>query len=89
MYCKKLWRDERYEEYAKIKGLNIFHLIQILLQLNLVINLSKNSLKTSWKRSNCKRFNWYGQNAIRITIGRNEQNTKVFEQLDEVLENLK
>jgi histidinol-phosphate aminotransferase len=31
----------------------------------------------------------YGQNAIRITIGRNEQNTKVFEQLDEVLENLK
>ena len=27
----------------------------------------------------------YGQNAIRITIGRNEQNTKVFEQLDEVL----
>lgn len=31
----------------------------------------------------------YGQNAIRITIGRNEQNTKVFEQLDEVLEKLK
>ena len=31
----------------------------------------------------------YGQNAIRITIGRNEQNTKVFEQLDKVLENLK
>ena len=31
----------------------------------------------------------YGQNAIRITIGRNEQNTRVFEQLDEVLENLK
>jgi histidinol-phosphate aminotransferase len=31
----------------------------------------------------------YGQNAIRITIGRAEQNTKVFEQLDEVLENLK
>lgn len=31
----------------------------------------------------------YGQNAIRITIGRNEQNTKVFEHLDIVLENLK
>ena len=31
----------------------------------------------------------YVQNAIRITIGRNEQNTKVFEQLDEVLEKLK
>ena len=31
----------------------------------------------------------YGQNAIRITIGRNEQNTKVFAQLDEVLEKLK
>ncbi|MBY0540561.1 MAG: histidinol-phosphate transaminase [Campylobacterales bacterium] len=31
----------------------------------------------------------YGQNAIRITIGRAEQNTKVFEQLDEVLEKLK
>ena len=31
----------------------------------------------------------YGQNAIRITIGRNDQNTKVFKQLDEVLENLK
>ena len=31
----------------------------------------------------------YGQNAIRFTIGRNEQNTKVFEQLDEVLEKLK
>ncbi len=31
----------------------------------------------------------YGQNAIRITIGRNEQNTKVFEQLDDVLEKLK
>ena len=31
----------------------------------------------------------YGQNAIRITIGTNEQNTKVFKQLDEVLENLK
>ena len=31
----------------------------------------------------------YGQNAVRITIGRNEQNTKVFEQLDEVLEKLK
>lgn len=31
----------------------------------------------------------YGQNAIRITIGRNDQNTKVFNQLDEVLENLK
>ena len=31
----------------------------------------------------------YKQNAIRITIGRNEQNTKVFAQLDEVLEKLK
>jgi histidinol-phosphate aminotransferase len=31
----------------------------------------------------------YRQNAIRITIGKNEQNTKVFEQLDEVLEKLK
>ena len=31
----------------------------------------------------------YGQNAIRITIGTNEQNTKVFSVLDEVLEKLK
>lgn len=31
----------------------------------------------------------YGQNAIRITIGTNEQNTKVFKMLDEVLEKLK
>ena len=31
----------------------------------------------------------YKQNAIRITIGTQEQNTRVFKQLDEVLENLK
>jgi len=31
----------------------------------------------------------YGQNAIRITIGRADQNTKVFNQLDDVLEKLK
>jgi histidinol-phosphate aminotransferase len=31
----------------------------------------------------------YGQNAIRITIGRADQNTKVFSQLDDVLEKLK
>ncbi len=31
----------------------------------------------------------YGQNAIRITIGTNEQNTRVFKMLDEVLEKLK
>lgn len=31
----------------------------------------------------------YGQNAIRITIGTKEQNTKVFKMLDEVLEKLK
>ena len=31
----------------------------------------------------------YGLNAIRITIGTNEQNTKLFKLLDEVLEELK
>ena len=31
----------------------------------------------------------YGLNAIRVTIGTNEQNTKLFKLLDEVLEELK
>ena len=81
----------RYEEYAKAKGFEYIpsytnfitikfgdkfvskEVAQKLLEVGVIV----------------RDLTGYGQNAIRITIGRNEQNTKVFEQLDEVLENLK
>ncbi|WP_368029109.1 histidinol-phosphate transaminase [Arcobacter sp. s6] len=81
----------RYEEYAKAKGFEYIpsytnfitikfgdkfvskEVAQKLLEIGVIV----------------RDLTGYGQNAIRITIGRNEQNTKVFEQLDKVLENLK
>ncbi|MDZ7818418.1 MAG: histidinol-phosphate transaminase [Aliarcobacter sp.] len=81
----------RYEDYAKSKGFEYIpsytnfitikfgdkfvskEVAQKLLEVGVIV----------------RDLTGYGQNAIRITIGRNDQNTKVFEQLDEVLENLK
>ncbi|ADG92094.1 histidinol-phosphate aminotransferase [Arcobacter nitrofigilis DSM 7299] len=81
----------RYEEYAKSRGFEYIpsytnfitikmgdkfvskEVAQKLLEVGIIV----------------RDLTGYGQNAIRITIGTNEQNTKVFSVLDEVLEKLK
>jgi histidinol-phosphate aminotransferase len=89
--AKNFEEMKRYEEYAKSKGFEYIpsytnfitikmgnrfvskEVAQKLLEVGIIV----------------RDLTGYGQNAIRITIGTNEQNTKVFSVLDEVLEKLK
>uniref|UniRef100_UPI0040483996 histidinol-phosphate transaminase n=1 Tax=Aliarcobacter sp. TaxID=2321116 RepID=UPI0040483996 len=81
----------RYEDYAKSKGFEYIPSYTNFITIKFGDKfVSKEVAQKLLERGVIVRdLTGYGQNAIRITIGRNEQNTKVFEQLDQVLENLK
>ena len=81
---------KRYEEYAKKKGFSYIDSFTNFITLKFEDKyISKDVAQNLLEKGIIVRdLTSYGLNAIRITIGRNEQNTKVFEVLDEVLENL-
>ena len=81
----------RYEEYATAKGFEYIPSYTNFITIKFGDKfVSKTVAQKLLERGVIVRdLTGYGQNAIRITIGTNEQNTKVFKQLDEVLENLK
>lgn len=81
----------RYEEYAKERGFEYIPSYTNFITIKFGDKfVSKVVAQKLLERGVIVRdLTGYGQNAIRITIGRNEQNTKVFAQLDEVLEKLK
>ncbi len=88
---KNFQEMKRYEEYAKSKNFEYIPSYTNFITIKFGNKfVSRNIAQKLLERGVIVRdLTGYGQNAIRITIGRNEQNTKVFEQLDEVLENLK
>jgi histidinol-phosphate aminotransferase len=81
----------RYEEYAKAKGFEYIPSYTNFITIKFTDKFVSKQVAQKLLEVGVivRDLTGYGQNAIRITIGRNEQNTKVFEQLDEVLENLK
>ena len=81
----------RYEEYAKSKGFEYIPSYTNFITIKFADKFVSKEVAQKLLEVGVivRDLTGYGQNAIRITIGRNEQNTKVFEQLDEVLENLK
>lgn len=82
---------KRYEEYAIKKGFSYIDSYTNFITLKLEDKfISKDVALELLQRGVIVRdLTGYGVNAIRITIGRNEQNTRVFKVLDEVLEILK
>ena len=89
--AKNFEEMSRYEEYAKARGFEYIPSYTNFITIKFGDKfVSKVVAQKLLERGVIVRdLTGYGQNAIRITIGRNEQNTKVFEQLDEVLEKLK
>ena len=81
----------RYEEYAKSKGFDYIESYTNFITIKFGDKfVSKVVAQNLLQRGVIVRdLTGYGVNAIRITIGSNEQNTKVFKVLDEVLEELK
>jgi histidinol-phosphate aminotransferase len=77
----------RYEDYAKAKGFEYIPSYTNFITIKFGDKFVSKEVaqKLLEKGVIVRDLTGYGQNAIRITIGRNEQNTKVFEQLDQVL----
>lgn len=89
--AKNFEQMKRYEEYITKKGFEYIpsytNFITILFADKFVSKeVAQKLLETGVI---VRDLTGYGQNAIRITIGTQDQNTRVFKQLDEVLENLK
>ena len=82
---------KRYEEYALEKGFSYIDSYTNFITLKLEDKfISKDVAQELLQKGVIVRdLTGYGVNAIRITIGTNEQNTRVFEVLDEVLNNLR
>ena len=82
---------KRYEEYANEKGFGYIDSYTNFITLKFGdLYSSKKVAQELLERGVIVRdLTGYGVNAIRITIGSNDQNTKVFNVLDEVLEKLK
>lgn len=89
--AKNFEEMSRYEDYAKERGFEYIPSYTNFITIKFGDKfVSKVVAQKLLERGVIVRdLTGYGQNAIRITIGRNEQNTKVFAQLDEVLEKLK
>lgn len=89
--AKNFEEMKRYEEYAKAKGFSYIESYTNFITLKFEDKYSsKEVAQTLLQRGVIVRdLTSYGVNAIRVTIGSNEQNTKVFKVLDEVLEGLK
>ncbi|AXH13911.1 histidinol-phosphate transaminase [Malaciobacter mytili] len=81
---------KRYEDYAKTRGFSYIPSYTNFITLKFDDKyISAEVAQSLLKRGIIIRdLTSYGVNAIRITIGRKEQNTRVFEVLDEVLESL-
>jgi histidinol-phosphate aminotransferase len=76
----------RYEEYANSKGFKYIPSYTNFITMYLDGYVSKDIAQALLERGVIVRdMTGYGFNALRITIGTNEQNTKVFQVLDEVL----
>jgi len=82
---------KRYEEYAKQKGFEYIDSYTNFITLKFADLYSSKEVAQSLLELGVivRDLTGYGINAIRITIGSNNQNTKVFKVLDEVLEKLK
>jgi histidinol-phosphate aminotransferase len=79
----------RYEEYAKAKGFKYIPSYTNFITMYMDGYSSKEVAEALLKKGVIIRdMTGYGFNAIRITIGTNEQNTKVFEVLDSVLKQI-
>jgi len=88
--AKNFEQMKRYEDYLTNKGFEYIpsytNFITIKFKDNLVSKeIAQNLLK---KGMIIRDLTNYGLNAIRVTIGTNEENTKLFKLLDEVLEEL-
>jgi len=81
---------KRYEEYLTNKGLEYIPSYTNFITIKFKDKfISKDIAQMLLKKGMIIRdLTNYGLNAIRITIGTNEQNTKLFKLLDEVLEKL-
>jgi histidinol-phosphate aminotransferase len=81
----------RYEDYAKAKGFEYIPSYTNFITIKFGDKFVSKEVAQKLLETGVivRDLTGYGQNAIRITIGRAEQNTKVFAQLDQVLENLK
>lgn len=82
---------KRYEEYAKSKGFDYIDSYTNFITLKFGDKFSSKEVASELLRRGVivRDLTGYGVNAIRITIGSDKQNTRVFEVLDTVLENLK
>ena len=81
----------RYEEYSKQKGFEYISSYTNFITIKFANQYSSKQVAQALLERGViiRDLTGYGVNAIRITIGTNDQNTKVFKQLDEVLEKLK
>ncbi len=89
--AKNFEEMSRYEEYAKARGFEYIPSYTNFITIKFADKFISKTVaqKLLEKGVIVRDLTGYGQNAIRITIGRADQNTKVFSQLDEVLEKLK
>ncbi len=81
---------KRYESFAKENGFDYIESYTNFITLKLDENISSKKLANELlcKGVIVRDLTSYGLNAIRITIGTKEQNTKVFEIMQKVLENI-
>ncbi len=87
---KNFVQMKRYEEYSKDRGFEYIESYTNFITMKLDGFSSKEVAQKLLERGVIVRdMTGYGFNAIRITIGTDEQNTRVFKVLDEVLESLK
>jgi histidinol-phosphate aminotransferase len=84
--CKNFEQMKRYEEYAKEKGFRYIPSYTNFITMYLDGYSSKEIAQKLLERGVIVRdMTGYGFNAIRITIGTNDQNTKVFKVMDSLL----
>jgi len=87
---KNFEQMQRYEEYANKKGFDFIPSYTNFITMYLgEYNSKEISQELLQKGVIVRDMTGYGFNAIRITIGTQEQNTRVFEVLDKILESLK
>ena len=81
---------KRYEEYATLKGFSYIDSYTNFITLKFENKFISSEVAQNLLECGViiRDLTGYGVNAIRITIGSNEQNTRVFKMLDEVLSDL-
>lgn len=88
--AKNFEEMKRYEDYALQKGFEYIPSYTNFITIKFEKYVSKEVAQKLLEKGMIVRdLTGYGLNAIRVTIGTNEQNTKLFTLLDEVLEGLK